>query len=55
MFESRSYQRLTAPEPVLVTMSLSKVNALAIKGAAHTLYNGPPDEGGIIQRAGMVD
>ena len=32
---------LTAPQPVLVI----------IKGAAHTLYNGPPDKGGIVQRA----
>ena len=36
-------------------MSLSKGNALAIKDAAHTLYNGPPDKGDIIQRAGLFD
>ena len=45
---------LTAPQPVLVTMSLSKGNALTIEGVAHTLYNGPPDKGGIIQRAGCL-
>ena len=45
---------LTAPPPVLVIMSLSKENALAMKGARHTLYNGPPDKGGMIQRAGCL-
>ena len=40
---------LTDPQPVLVIMSSSKG-----KGAALTLYNGPPDKGGIIQRTGMV-
>ena len=38
---------LTAPQPRLVIMSLSK-------GAAHTLYNGPIDKGSIIQRAGCL-
>ena len=45
---------LTDPQPVLVIMRWSKGNALAKKGAAHTLYNGPPDKGGIIQRAGCL-
>ena len=45
---------LTAPQPMLFIMSLSKKNALAIKGAAPTLYSGPPDKGGIIQRAGCL-
>ena len=44
---------LTAPQPLLTLMSLSKGNVLAIKkAAAHTLYNGHPDKGDIIQRAG---
>ena len=42
-----------AAQPLLTLMSLSKGNVLAIKkGAAHTLYNGHPDKGDIIQRAG---
>ena len=41
---------LTASQPVLVKMRLSKGKALAKKGAANTLYNGPPDKGGIIQK-----
>ena len=50
-FESGSSQRLekmvlTAPQPVLVKMSLSKGNALAIKSADHTLYSETPDKGG---------
>ena len=31
-------------------MSLSKENALAIKRRSYTLYSGPLDRGGIIQR-----
>ena len=31
----------TTPQPMLVIMSLSKGNALALKGAADTLHNGP--------------
>ena len=27
---------------------------LPLKGAGHTLYNGPPDKGGIIQWAGCL-
>ena len=46
------YAKLTVP--VLVIISLSKGNALAIKSAAHTSYNGPPDKGGIIQRSGCL-
>ena len=34
---------LTAPQPVLVIMSLSKRNALV-----HTLYNGPSGKVGLI-------
>ena len=46
---------LTAPQPMVVNISLSKGNALAIKGTAHTLYNRPPDKVGIIQKAGLSD
>ena len=43
----------TAPQPVLVIMSLNKGNVIGIKkSAAHaiTLYNEPPDKGDIIPR-----
>ena len=43
---------LIAPQPVLVIMSLSKGNALTIK--RRNSYSGPPDKGGIIQRAGCL-
>ena len=36
---------------VLVIITLSIGNALAIKGATHSLYNGPSDKGGIIQKS----
>ena len=41
---------------MLVIMSLSKGNALAIKKAQLIpyMYNGPPDKGGKIQRAGCL-
>ena len=39
---------LTTPQSVLVKISLSKGNA------PYTLYNGPPDKGGIIQRVGCL-
>ena len=35
-------------------MRLSKGNDLTIKSTAHTLYNGPPDKGGIIQRVSCL-
>ena len=40
---------LTAPKPMLVILRLSKEN-----DAAHTLYNGPSDKVGTIQRAGCL-
>ena len=43
---------LTAPQPVLVIMSLSKGNTLAIK--RRRSYIEPPDKGGIIQRADKI-
>ena len=47
---------ITDPQPVLVIMSLSKGNGLAIKKAklAHTLYNRLPDKSGIIKRPGCL-
>ena len=41
---------ITALQPVPVIMILSKGNA--IKSAAHTLYNEPPDKDGKIKRVG---
>ena len=52
---ANAFMVLTAPQSMLVIMSLIKGNALAIKNAAHTLYNNRlPDKGGIIQRAGCL-
>ena len=46
---------LTAPQPVLVILSLSNGNALAITGVAHTfIHNELPDKDSIIQRAGYL-
>ena len=45
---------LTAPEPVLYIMRLSKGNALAIKGADHTIYNGHLEKGVMIKKAGCL-
>ena len=45
---------LTVPQPVLVIICLSKGNALAIKRLIPYIYDGHPDKGGIIQRAGCL-
>ena len=44
--------KINAPNPVLVTISLSKENTLAKKSCSS--YNGPSDKDGVIQRAGML-
>ena len=46
---------ITAPQPVIIIISLSKGNALAIKDSAYTFYNGTPQKGCVIQKYWLSD